>query len=47
MISQLCKGFNLKRGGFQKIDITDLLGRKEIQLDESRLGSEVTGKTIW
>ena len=30
----------------QKIDITDLLGRQEIRLDESRLGAELTGKTI-
>ena len=40
------KDFIQAGGGFQKIDITDLLGRQEIRLDESRLGAELTGKTI-
>ena len=46
MIESVVQGIQPQAGGFQKIDITDLLGRKEIQLDESRLGSEITGKTI-
>ena len=46
MIESVVQGLQPQAGGFQKIDITDLLGRKEIQLDESRLGSEITGKTI-
>jgi len=45
-IESVVQGLHPQVGGFQKIDITDLLGRKEIQLDESRLGSEITGKTI-
>ena len=46
MIESVVQGIQPQAGGFQKIDITDLLGRKEIQLDESRLDSEITGKTI-
>ena len=46
MIESVVQGIQPQAGGFQKIDITDLLGRKEIRLDESRLGSEITGKTI-
>lgn len=46
MIESVVQGIQPQAGGFQKIDITDLLGRKEIQLDESRLGSEITNKTI-
>ena len=42
----LFKDFTKAATGFQKIDITDLLGRQEIRLDESRLGAELTGKTI-
>ena len=45
-IESVVQGIHPQVGGFQKIDITDLLGRKEIKLDESRLGSEITGKTI-
>ena len=40
----LFKAFT-KQLGFQKIDITDLWDVK-IRLDESRLGAELTGKTI-
>ena len=43
-IESVVQGIHPQVGGFQKIDITDLLGRKEIKLDESRLGSEITGK---
>lgn len=46
MIESVVQGIQPQAGGFQKIDITDLLGRKEIRLDESRLDSEITGKTI-
>ena len=46
MIESVVQGIQPPIGGFQKIDITDLLGRKEIRLDESRLDSEITGKTI-
>ena len=46
MIESVVQGIQPQAGGFQKIDITDLLGRKEIRLDESHLGSEITGKTI-
>lgn len=45
-IESVVQGLHPQVGGFQKLDITDLLGRKEIRLDESHLGAEITGKTI-
>jgi len=45
-VETVVQGLHQAGGGFQKIDITDLLGRQEIRLDESRLGAELTGKTI-
>ena len=45
-LKPLFRGLHQAGTGFQKIDITDLLGRQEIRLDESRLGAELTGKTI-
>ena len=45
-LRQVVQGLHQSGSGFQKIDITDLLGRQEIRLDESRLGTEITGKTI-
>src|SRR5699024_7242049 len=32
--------------GMRKINISDLLGRKEIKLDETKMRSELEGKTI-
>ncbi|SNJ23329.1 nucleoside-diphosphate sugar isomerase [Streptococcus pneumoniae] len=45
-VETVVQGLHQAGTGFQKIDITDLLGRQEIRLDESRLGAELTGKTI-
>ena len=45
-VETVVQGLHQPGSGFQKIDITDLLGRQEIRLDESRLGTEITGKTI-
>lgn len=45
-VETVVQGLHQPGSGFQKIDITDLLGRQEIRLDESRLGAELTGKTI-
>jgi len=45
-VETVVQGLHQSGSGFQKIDITDLLGRQEIRLDESRLGAELTGKTI-
>ncbi len=45
-VETVVQGLHQSGSGFQKIDITDLLGRQEIRLDESRLGTEITGKTI-
>ena len=46
MLKLLFKDFTKQVLGSKKIDIIDLLGRQEIRLDESRLGAELTGKTI-
>ena len=45
-VETVVQGLHQAGTGFQKIDIIDLLGRQEIRLDESRLGAELTGKTI-
>ena len=45
-VESVVQGLDPSVGSFQKLDLADLLGRQEIRLDESRLGSEITGKTI-
>jgi len=52
-ILQMCNKLGVKCYKMPKVEtvvqglhITDLLGRQEIRLDESRLGAELTGKTI-
>ncbi len=45
-VETVVQGLHQSGSGFQKIDITDLLGRQKFRLDESRLGTEITGKTI-
>ena len=45
-IESVVQGLHPQVGGFQKIDITDLLGRKEIQLDESTSRLRNYWKTI-
>ncbi|MBA5730046.1 polysaccharide biosynthesis protein [Aerococcaceae bacterium INB8] len=45
-VEDVITGVYQRNHGPKKVDIGDLLGRKEIQLDESHLRKEIEGKTI-
>ena len=45
-VEDVIQGAGPQRNGIKKIDIVDLLGRKEIRLDESCLDQELSHKTI-
>ena len=45
-VEDVLLGTHHPKGAMRKINISDLLGRKEIQLDESVLRQELEGKTI-
>lgn len=45
-VEDIVFGFNQKSQETRAINISDLLGRKEVELDESRLRSELEGKNI-